>query len=47
MRSGPSNLVPGGVDQLAALIRARLRPMQYRPGLLQGCLAGTGLSLEP
>ncbi|WP_028649008.1 transposase, partial [Nocardiopsis sp. CNT312] len=47
MRSGLANLVPGGIDQLAALIRARLRPMQYRPELLEGCLAGTGLSLEP
>lgn len=47
MRVGLTNLVPGGIDQLAALIRARLKPMQYRPGLLEGCLAGTGLSLEP
>ncbi|XKK39639.1 IS630 family transposase [Nocardiopsis sp. ARC36] len=47
MRSGLSNWFPGGIDQLAALVRARLRPMQYRPGLIEGCLAGTGLSLEP
>ncbi|MEY9211649.1 transposase [Thermobifida halotolerans] len=47
MRSGPATLVPGGIDELAALVRARLRPMQYCPELLEGCLAGTGLSLEP
>ncbi|MFL1431317.1 MULTISPECIES: transposase [unclassified Nocardiopsis] len=47
MRVGLTNLVPGGIDQLAALVRARLKPMQYRPGLLEGCLVGTGLSLEP
>nr|WP_285732656.1 hypothetical protein [Nocardiopsis sp. ATB16-24] len=46
MRSGLANLVPGGVDQLAALIRARLKPMQYRPGLFRGCLAETGLFLD-
>lgn len=39
MRSGLANLVPGGVDQRAALARARLKPVQYRPGLLRGCLA--------
>lgn len=47
MRGGLSNLVPGDIDQLAALVRARLKPMRYRPGLLKGCLAETGLSLEP
>ena len=47
MRNGLSNLVLGDIDQLAALIRARPRPMQYRPELLQGCLAGIGLSLKP
>ncbi|WP_210752434.1 transposase [Nocardiopsis alborubida] len=46
MRSGLTNLMGGDVDQLAVLMRARLRPMQYRPELLKGCLAGTGLSLE-
>src|SRR5699024_8264620 len=33
MRNGLSNLVLGDIDQLAALIRARPRPMQYRPEL--------------
>lgn len=47
MRSGLPDLVPGGVDQLAARVRARLKPMQYRFRLLKGCLVGTGLSLGP
>lgn len=46
MRSGLTNLICGDADQLAVLVHARLRPMQYRPGLLRGCLAGTGLSLD-
>jgi hypothetical protein len=24
-----------------------LKKIQYQPGLIEGCLAGTGLSLEP
>lgn len=47
MRGGLANLVPGGINELAALIGRRLRPMQRRPDLLDGCLAGTGLSLGP
>jgi transposase len=40
-----ANLTKQGIDQLAALIKARLKPMQYRPGLLDGFLARTGLDL--
>lgn len=47
MRSGLTSLIPGTIDQLADVIRARLKPMRYRPDLLNGCLAGTGLSLGP
>jgi hypothetical protein len=42
-----ANLTKQGIDQLAALIKARLKPMQYRPGLLDGFLARTGLDLTP
>ena len=38
-----ANLTKQGIDQLAALIKARLKPMQYRPGLIDGFLAKTGL----
>jgi hypothetical protein len=34
-------------SQLTALIKTRLRRMQYRPGLLGGFLASTGLDLTP
>jgi len=33
--------------QLTTLIKTRLRRMQYRPGLLAGFLASTGLDLTP
>jgi DDE superfamily endonuclease len=41
------NLTKHNIDQLAALVKTRLRRMQYRPGLLEGFLAKTGLDLAP
>jgi putative transposase len=35
------------VDQLAATVRNRLKRIQYRPALIDGFLAQTGLTLEP
>jgi DDE superfamily endonuclease len=45
-RSLPS-LAKHTVGQLTALVKPRLRQMQYRPRLLDGYLAGTGLDLTP
>ena len=42
-----ANLAKHTIGQLTALIKTRLRRMQYRPGLLDGYLAGTGLDLTP
>jgi transposase len=42
-----ANLVKRDLGQLTALARTRLRRMQYRPDLLEGFLAGTGLDLTP
>ncbi|MBL3668425.1 transposase [Streptomyces sp. M2CJ-2] len=39
------NLAACTTDELAALIRTRLKRMQYRPGLLDGFIAETGLVL--
>ena len=41
------NLAAANVDQLAAIIRNRLKRIQYRPALIEGFLAQTGLTLEP
>lgn len=35
------------VHQLAAIVKNRLKRIQYRPALIDGFLAQTGLSLEP
>jgi transposase len=42
-----ANLVKQDIGQLTALVKTRLRRMQYRPGLLEGFLAKTGLDLTP
>jgi hypothetical protein len=40
-----ANLTKQDIGQLTALVKTRLRRMQYRPGLLDGFLAKTGLDL--
>jgi hypothetical protein len=42
-----ANLIKHDITQLTALIKTRLRQMQYRPGLLDGFLAKPGLDLAP
>ncbi len=42
-----ASLAKRNLSQLTALVRTRLRRMQYRPGLLDGFLASTGLDLTP
>jgi hypothetical protein len=42
-----ANLTKQGIDQLVVLVKTRLRPMQYRPGLIEGFFAKTGLDLNP
>ncbi len=42
-----ANLAKRNLGQLTALVKTRLRRMQYRPALLDGFLASTGLDLTP
>ncbi len=42
-----ANLTKHNISQLTALVKTRLRRMQYRPGLLEGFLAKTHLDLAP
>jgi hypothetical protein len=42
-----ANLAKRNLAQVTALIKTRLKHMQYRPGLLDGFLASTGLNLTP
>jgi DDE superfamily endonuclease len=47
LKRGLGNLAPHTTDQLATLARTRLKQMQYRPGLLDGFIAETGLLPQP
>jgi len=47
MKNGLGNLAASNLDQLAAIVRNRLKRIQYRPQLIDGFLAQTGLTLEP
>jgi hypothetical protein len=42
-----ANLAKRNISQLTALVKTRLRRMQYRPALLEGFLASTHLDLTP
>src|SRR6516225_3613996 len=42
-----ANLIKYDINQLTALVKTRIRRMQYRPGLLEGFLAKTHLDLAP
>ena len=47
MKNGLGNLAASTLDQFAAIVRNRLKRIQYRPELIDGFLAQTGLTLEP
>jgi putative transposase len=47
MKNGLGNLAARDVDELAAIVRNRLKRIQYRPALIDGFLGQTGLTLEP
>jgi hypothetical protein len=42
-----ANLAKRNIGQLTALVKTRLKRMQYRPALLDGFLASTRLDLTP
>ncbi|WP_262375519.1 transposase, partial [Streptomyces sp. sk2.1] len=41
-----ANLAVMALDRLEALVRNRLKRLQYRPDTLDGFIAGTGLTLD-
>jgi putative transposase len=47
LKNGLGNLAAADADQLTAIIKNRLKSIQYRPALIDGFLAHTGLVLEP
>ncbi|MDI6099276.1 transposase [Actinoplanes sp. NEAU-A12] len=47
LKRGIGNLAPCTIAQLAAIVRSRLKSLEYRPALLDAFLTGTGLALDP
>ena len=42
-----ANLTKHSLDQLTALVKTRLKLMQYRPRLIEGLITKTGLDFPP
>ena len=48
LKRGPlANVASTGFAHLLQVIKTGLKKIQYQPGLIESCLAGTGLRLEP
>ena len=48
LKRGPlANVAFTGFARLLQVMKTGLKKIQYQPGLIGSCLAGTGLSLEP
>ena len=47
LKRGLGNCATTGIDQLASLVKTRLKRLQYHPELLEGFLGQTGLILQP
>ncbi|WSM18042.1 transposase [Streptomyces sp. NBC_01717] len=39
------NLAAAGLSEVTRAVKHRLKKLQYRPDVIDGCLAGTGLAL--
>ncbi len=47
MQNGLGNLAARDIDQLAAIVKNRLKRIQHSPALIDGFLAQTELTLQP
>ncbi len=46
LKRSVANLAATNLDHLVRVVERKLKKIQYRPHLLEGCLAETGLTLE-
>jgi hypothetical protein len=42
-----ANFAAADLNSLVRIVKRKLKKIQYRPHLLGGCLAATGLTIEP
>ena len=47
LKTSLANLAKRTIDQVAALVKTRLKRMQYHPRLITGFTAKTGLDFNP
>ena len=47
MKASLGNLAVRDVDQLAAIMKNRLKRIQYRPALIEAFLGHAGLTFDP
>jgi hypothetical protein len=46
VKRDPGNLAAADLSQITRAVKRRLERTQYRPHLIDGCLAGTGLVID-
>jgi hypothetical protein len=46
MKRGLADFAAANLDHLAQVMKRKLRKIQYRPHLIDGCLTETGLIME-
>jgi transposase len=47
LKRSMANFAAAGLGGLVRIVKHKLKKIQYRPHLIDGCLAGTGLRIEP
>jgi transposase len=47
LKRSMANFAAADLEGLVRIVKRKLKKIQYRPHLIDGCLAGTGLTLEP
>ena len=47
LKRAMANFAAADLDSLVRIVKRKLKKIQYRPHLVDGCLAATGLKLEP
>jgi len=47
LKAALANFAAANLEHLVRVVKRRLKKIQYRPDLIDGCLAGTGLTLKP
>jgi transposase len=47
LKRSMANFAAADLDGLIRIVKRKLKKIQYRPHLIDGCLAATGLTIEP